>query len=154
LKFRNEDFLTSTAPPPDLLLLLDVLEHVSDYIGFLDAMRRKADWIIFHIPLDICVKEVLRKSRYLLVMRQQYGHLHYFTKQTAIAALADVGYNIVDYFYTDDKEISDENPRRLSRVVYEAARRRLFRINQDFAASFFNHYNLMVLARGDRQTHG
>ena len=47
----------------DLLLSLDVFEHVEDYIGFLRSLRPIADWFMFHIPLDYrpnpsCVKDL------------------------------------------------------------------------------------------------
>jgi len=147
LKFYNEDFLDVVTPPPDLLLLLDVFEHIPDYIGFLEALRKRVDWIIFHIPLDFNAKAAIRKSRWMLYMRQQYGHLHYFTKETAIATLSDIGYDVVDYFYTDDKE--NDKPKLIRpRVVFEI-RKNLYRVNQDLSASFFDSFNLMLLARGD-----
>lgn len=151
LQFHNDDFLTATGTSPDLVLLLDVFEHVSDYIGFLDRLRSKAAWIIFHIPLDVCAKSVLRKSWWALHMRQRYGHLHYFTKETAIAALSDIGYDIVDWFYTDDLQISDELiPEWFRPRFFYEVRKQLFRIHPDLAVSFFPSYNLLVLARGDR----
>ncbi len=41
VKFNNENFLESQTESPDLLLILDVFEHVSDYRGFLDTLRKK-----------------------------------------------------------------------------------------------------------------
>ena len=91
-KEQNETFV-------DLLLMLDVFEHVEDYIGLIRAVRSKAKQKLFHIPLDLSVQAVLRKNG-LLLRRDHHAHLHYFTKETALRTLTDVGYQIVDYFYT------------------------------------------------------
>lgn len=82
--------------------------------------------------------------------RTPLGHLHYFTKETAIATLADAGFEIADHFYTDDLEISDAMiPKWVKpRVIYEL-RKLVFRCNRDLAVSLFESFNLMVLARGD-----
>lgn len=153
LKSYNENFSIVEVPTPDLVLVLDVFEHVPDYIGFLESLRKKADWVMFHIPLDICAKAALRKSNYMLYLRETYGHLHYFTKETAIATLSDIGYDIVDYFYTNDFEITDAMIQRTlkPRIGYEI-RKSLFRINPGLAASIFEPFNISLLARGDRKS--
>ncbi|MGA7193436.1 MAG: class I SAM-dependent methyltransferase [Anaerolineales bacterium] len=152
LKFFNDDFLTAEIASPDVLLLLDVFEHIPDYLGFLDSLRKKANWIVFHIPLDMCARAVLSKSFYMLYMRKQYGHLHYFSKETALATLSDLGYEIIDYFYTVDDEIGSNNIQRgLKERIHYEIRKNLFRLNPGLAAASFTHFNLMVLARGDRK---
>ena len=150
LKFYNTDFLSAAVPEADLLLLLDVFEHVPDYIGFLKALRERARWVVFHIPLDICAKTVLRKSCWMLYMRERYGHLHYFTKESALATISDAGFQIVDHFYTDDLQISpDMVPRGFRpRLLYEI-RKNIYRLKPDVAVSMFESYNLMLLAHGN-----
>lgn len=83
----------------DLLLCIDVFEHIEDYFGFLKNLRQKSKYQIFHIPLDISVSSVLRSTP-ILTARQLVGHLHYFSKETALATLKDTGYEICNYFYT------------------------------------------------------
>jgi len=85
----------------------------------------------------------------MLYMRQKYGHLHYFTKETALATLADAGYQVIDSFYTDDVEINGVHPVSLRSKLLYALRSVLFRLSPDFAASVFPSFNLMVLALGD-----
>lgn len=150
LTFYNEDFLKSTVTPPDLLLLLDVFEHIPDYRGYLNSLRKKANQIIFHIPLDIAAKEVLRKSDYMVYMHKTYGHLHFFTKETALITLIDSGYEIVDYFYTDELELEDNLKWIKPKLAY-GIKKMMFGLNPGFTASLFNGYNLLVLAQGDRK---
>ena len=82
----------------DLTLCMDVFEHVEDYMGFLRKLSAKSDYFIFHVPLEMNVSGILRE-RYLH-SRKQLGHLHYFSKSSALATLRDTGYEIVDHFYT------------------------------------------------------
>ncbi|CCF00163.1 conserved hypothetical protein (plasmid) [Sinorhizobium fredii HH103] len=151
LKFRNEDIITSSSHEFDLILLLDVFEHVPDYLGFLEAISARARWFIFHIPLDITVKGVVKKSKWMMYMRETYGHLHYFTAESALATLSNTGYEVLDCFYTDDYDVTDKMipkyPR--ARLGYEL-RKYLFRMRPALAAAIFEHFNLLVLARGRR----
>ncbi|MBE7419301.1 MAG: class I SAM-dependent methyltransferase [Ideonella sp.] len=82
----------------DCLLCIDVFEHVEDYMGFLRKLRTKARFKIFHIPLDISMLSVLHSS--MMRARSSVGHLHYFTRDTALATLADCGYRVIDGFFT------------------------------------------------------
>jgi Methyltransferase domain len=83
----------------DIVLVIDVIEHVSDFYGFLEKIREKGVYKMFHIPLDLSVQTVMR-SKPILNGRKQVGHINYFTKETALAALADSGYTIIDCMYT------------------------------------------------------
>lgn len=83
----------------DLLLVIDVFEHVEDYLGFLRKLLSKANSFMFHIPLDLSAQTVLRDGS-LLKTRREVGHLHYFTEKTALATLRDTGYEVEDYFFT------------------------------------------------------
>jgi SAM-dependent methyltransferase len=153
LAFEQGDYLAADVGRPDVLLLLDVFEHVPDYLGFLTELRDRADLFVFHIPLDLCAWAVTLRSRWMLHMRETYGHLHYFSYETALATLEDAGYTIVDECFTDDY---DADPAMVptgaaskQRVYYEA-RRRLFRRRPRLAAAVFPHFNVLVLARGAR----
>ena len=63
----------------DLILIMDVIEHLEDYFSFLRDIKPKSDYKIFHIPLDLSVQSILRRNA-LLRVREAYGHIHYFTK--------------------------------------------------------------------------
>ncbi len=115
----------------DLILVMDVIEHLEDYFGFLREIRSKSQYKILHIPLDLSVQTILRRNG-LLKVRNSYGHIHYFTKEIAIQLLKDVGYEVLDYFYTSRAiEVpSNEFRRNLLRLP----RKLLFAISEDLAA--------------------
>src|SRR5690349_15189110 len=46
----------------DLILVLDVIEHLQDYFSFLQNLKTKGRYKIFHVPLDLSVQTVLRKN--------------------------------------------------------------------------------------------
>jgi SAM-dependent methyltransferase len=126
----------------DLMLVLDVLEHLEDYFAFLRSIRPLARYKIFHFPLDISVQAVIRRNG-LLKRRVDYAHLHYFSKETALATLEDTGYKICDYFYAPrSNEIGPNAIQRAFRIPRAA----LFAISKDFAARLLGGYTLMVLA--------
>jgi len=127
----------------ELMLVLDVIEHVEDYFGFLRSIRPKSDLKIFHIPLDLSVQAVLR-MRGILFDRARYGHIHYFSRETALETLRDAGYELLDDFYTA------RHIELASSALQKAAglpRRVCFAIHQDFTARILGGYSLLVLAR-------
>jgi len=143
LHFFCQDLLSSPNPGFDLLLCLDVFEHVEDYLGFLRGLRDKAPYKIFHIPLDLSVQWVWRR-RPIMREREQAGHLHYFMKETALATLQDAGYEVIDWFYTPG---AIANPRSLKAKLASLPRRLLSVMNQDLVVRILGGYSLLVLAK-------
>ncbi len=143
LHFHCEDLITADTPSFDLLLCIDVFEHVADYIGFLQDLRRKAHYKIFHIPLDMSAQWVLR-GRPILREREQAGHLHYFMKDTALGALRDAGYEVLDWIYTPG---AIDNPRSIKARLAKWPRRLMMSISQDFTVRLLGGYSLLVLAK-------
>lgn len=144
LAFYHADYLTTDAPAPDLLMAIDVFEHVPDYMGFLEKMRTRGEWKLFHIPLDLSVQGVLR-GKGLAHARSVIGHLHYFTKDTALATLRDCGYEIVDWNYTHGA-VSAPN-RHLRTQVLNVPRRLLRMINEDFCVRLLGGASMVGLAK-------
>lgn len=81
----------------DVILLLDVIEHVEDCFGLLRSMHRRAEYVVAHIPLDLSVLSLLIGTP--MANRRSAGHIHYFTKETALALLSDSGYEVLDWCY-------------------------------------------------------
>jgi len=127
----------------DVLLCIDVFEHVQDYMGFISGLKSKGKFKIFHIPLDISVSSILFGS--LVNVRKDVGHLHYFTPTTAIATLEDCGYSIVDSYYTTGF-LRPSRSRKLRSAIARLPRRILFSISQDFMVKILGGSSLIVLA--------
>ena len=84
----------------DLVLAIDVFEHIPDYLGFLQVLRQRADYAVFHIPLDLTVLNLLNYLA-LTHTRNTLGHLHFFDRESALAALKACGYTILCEFFTN-----------------------------------------------------
>jgi cyclopropane fatty-acyl-phospholipid synthase-like methyltransferase len=144
LHFFLKDLLGEKQTSFDVVMAIDVFEHVEDYFGFLRKLHEKGEYKIFHIPLDMSVQMVLRKSP-ILELRSSVGHIHYFTKETALSTLKDTGYEVVDYFYTCS---ALELPNRGWKAnLLKLPRKVLFFVNQDLAARILGRFSLMVLAK-------
>jgi SAM-dependent methyltransferase len=128
----------------DVILVLDIIEHLEDYFSFLRTIKERALYKIFHIPLDLSVQAVLRATP-LMRDRERYGHIHYFTKETALQLLRDLGYDIIDWFYT---AIALDLPSAtLKNVVMRFPRRLLYSINMDVAVRLLGGYRLLALTK-------
>jgi SAM-dependent methyltransferase len=124
----------------DLVLVMDVIEHVEDYFSFLRHTRKKGDWKLYHIPLDAYASGILRGNN----SWDAAGHLHLFTLETALKALHHTGHRIVDWIFTDGALAT---PRKTTREkIANLVRRPLAKINTKFAARLMGGYSLLVLA--------
>lgn len=127
----------------DLLLCLDVFEHVEDYLGFIKSIKTKATYKIFHIPLDLSVLGIVSGS--IMTARHQLGHLHYFSKDTALATLSDAGYEVVNWrFATAFSEIPAKSMRA---QITKWPRTLLHGISPSLSAKLLGGSSLLVLAK-------
>lgn len=92
LAFKLAD-ATEDSEAFDVMLIMDVIEHVPDPIGFLEALRFKAPRLIVHIPLDLSIQALARPQK-LMRLRRDFGHIHYFTPETATATVREAGYDV------------------------------------------------------------
>lgn len=142
LQFKLADLLDEDAHY-DLALGIDVFEHVEDCFGFVRKLRARARHTIFHIPLDLSVLSLARGGK-LMSMRRSAGHLHYYSKETALALLEDAGYKVIDHFYTSGAtELG--NPGWKTQLM-KLPRNALYRIDPDLAVRLLGGYSLLVLA--------
>lgn len=142
LRFVQGDLLAEDGAFFDLLLIIDVLEHLEDYYGFVRSLKEKSVYKILHIPLELTVESLLRRGFYVN-KRCSVGHIHYFSRETALGALADAGYELVDWFYTAwVLELPGKGG-----AVRRLIARRLFALDQNLAARLVPGFSLMVLAK-------
>src|ERR1700704_1900885 len=143
LQFKLTDFRKESLDFFDLILVLDVIEHLEDYFDFLRQLQVKGRHKIFHFPLDLSVQTVVRGNG-LTKQRKMYAHLHYFTKETALQTLRDTGYDVLDCFYTPRSiDFAGTPGQKLLRLP----RKLCFAIHKNFAVRFFGGFGLLVLAQ-------
>lgn len=144
LQFVAMDITKEKIPHSQLMLVIDVIEHLEDCFGFVRKIKEAADHFIFHIPLDMSFRTVM-KPHVLLQQRQTVGHIHYFTGETALWLLQDSGYRIIDKVYT--KPVTDvQEPQSLWKGVKKNLRNLSFALNKTASVKLWGNYSIMVLA--------
>ena len=144
IRFELADYLSLDEPVPDLILVLDVLEHLGNPWEFLARLRHRSKLVAIHFPLDLSAVSVLRE-RPLLQVRDKVGHLHYFTRGLALSLLEESGFEIVEARYTG--AALDAPQRSFKTRVAGWARRLAYAVDRDFGARLLGGETLMVLAR-------
>jgi len=102
-------------------------------------VRHKAERTVFHVPLDLSVQTLLRPG-ILLGRRESVGHIHYFTPETALAAIRDAGYAVRDVRYTPVFEVAGHTP------VARAGRAVRRRLPTMASVRVLGGYSLLVVA--------
>ena len=133
----NNNFTIST--------LNDVFEHVDDYIGFLKSLRGGSNYYYFNLPLDMNVLSVLlhRYQNY----RDEFGHLHYFSKKTALETLKYCGYKILDFKYNISIFHQLKTQPSFNQLIALLPRIALISINKDFGIHLLGGASLSVLCK-------
>jgi len=144
VSFEVGDFLQINKKKYELLLLLDVVEHVPDPISFLVSLRNHAEYFVFHIPLDLSAMSVIREKP-LLFVRDKVGHIHYYTKGLALTMLQECGYSIIDWSYTG---ASYSSPQRTTKTwLLNIPRFLISLVSKDVSARALGGETLIVLAK-------
>ena len=144
LHFRLMDFLEEEGVLFDLILLIDVIEHLEDYFSFLRRIKDKSEYKILHIPLEFFALAALYHN-FTVNQRKNVGHLHSFSKDTAILMLEELGYKVIDYFYTPG--FSTGRNYGLKDKLISVPRRIFYPVAPDMTVRLFGGYSLMVLVK-------
>ena len=139
------DVLTEGLPEPtELVMAIDVIEHVEDSFAFLRGIRELAEWKLLHIPLELSVQGLLR-NRSLMHARRHLGHIHYYCRDTALALLSDCGMEVRDWRYTHGAE---QLPgRKLRTRLLNVPRRALRMVDENLSVRVLGGASMLVLAR-------
>ena len=144
IHFELGDFLAISRRHYDVILLVDVIEHLANPFEFLDRVRTHADHFVFHVPLDLSAATVVRESP-LLHVRHKVGHLHFFTKGMVLALLEDCGYTVLDWTYTGAAFTAPQ--RTWKTRLARAARAVAYTLNKDLGVRMLGGETLLILAR-------
>jgi len=139
IHFVLEDLTKAEGVSADVLLYMDVVEHVEDCFGFLRKLKPKAEYHIVHFPLDMSAQMVARGSR-VMAMREKLGHVHYFMRDTAIALLEDCGFEVLTDFYT-------HRPKSTKARLLSLPRRLLMKVAPHATVRLLGGFSLVVVAR-------
>jgi SAM-dependent methyltransferase len=143
IHFTQGDFLAQPHGPFDVLLLLDVIEHVANPHDFVSRLAPHGAHVVFHIPLDLSVASVLRETP-LLQQRRGVGHIHYFTRNLALELLRECGYDIVEASFSG----AHLRPRSsLGGKIARLVRRSVFACGREAGVRLLGGDTLLVLAR-------
>ncbi len=128
----------------DLMLVMDVLEHLENYFSFLDATASRSRYFMFHIPLDMSLWSLLREG-ILIESKRRVGHIHNFTEDFIKSILEDHGYTILYQSYTEPmfKVMSTKQK------VVNALRSILHSISPRLCSKILGGYSIMLLAEHD-----
>ena len=126
----------------DLVLCLDVFEHVDDYIGFLRQLRKLGSSFVFNIPLDMSVAKLVTGG--LRFVREEVGHLHYFNAYTAVETMTYAGYEIEHSCLS--AMFRHTMPRNIRQVFMLAPRLLTSVLGDRLSAILTGGYSLVVLA--------
>jgi predicted TPR repeat methyltransferase len=142
LKFELQDIaLVEKSISFDVMLVIDVIEHLENYFSFLDSITEKSTYFIFHIPLDMCVWSLLREG-ILIESKKRVGHIHNFSEDFIKSILEDHGFRILAQLYTEPvaKVIS------VKYRIINLARKILYFFSPKFCSKTLGGYSIMVLA--------
>jgi len=130
----------------DLLLVIDVIEHIDNYFEFLDGIGSKSKYAIFHIPLDLCVWSLFREKM-LIESKNRVGHIHNFTEDFIKNILADYGFETIDQMYTPPTFQMISFKQKLVNIV----RKTIFSIHKRFCTKALGGYSILLLTKNNSQ---
>jgi len=144
IKFVLGDFFKLNKERYDLVLLLDVIEHIADPYAFLNNLLGAAEHYLFYIPLDLSALSVARETP-ILTVRHKVGHINYFTKNLALELLKDSGFEIIDWRYSGAAFHTPQSTWKTKLISIPRALARL--LGKDWGVRIMGGETLLVLAR-------
>lgn len=143
--FYEKDFLIDDAHSfTDLLLIIDVIEHVQDYYHFLNSIKKRSQCFVFHIPLDVSLRTIL-KPQVNLQQRNSVGHIHYFSEEYVWWMLSDCGFTIKDWHYTKPR-LDLDRPTTIKQALKKHLRNLSYFISKKWSVKIWGGYSLLILA--------
>ena len=79
--------------------------------------------------------------------RNRLGHLHYFSRETAIRTLQDTGYEVIDWYYTKSSETERTGGISIKARILNIVRRFTFLFAPELTRKLLGGYSMVVLAK-------
>lgn len=125
----------------DLMLIIDVIEHLENYFSFLKSISERSKYFVFHIPLDMSVWSLMREG-ILIESKNRVGHIHNFTEGFIISILQDYGFKILAQHYTEPVYKVNSFKQKVVNVIHKV----LYRFSPWLCSKIMGGYSIMVLA--------
>lgn len=144
LSFHAGDIFKSSKEQYDLVLLIDVIEHVENPHQFLENVQTITKNCFFHMPLDLSAMSVLFDYK-LVYVRKQVGHIHYFTKSLFLELLRETKLKAVKVAFSNSWK--DSPKKTLSTRILNIVRYVVDFFSPDLNARLLGANTLFVLAK-------
>jgi len=143
LNFKLKEItLEDEAVNYDLMLVIDVIEHLENYFSFLDAIVSRSQYFVLHIPLDMSLWSLLREG-ILIESKNRVGHIHNFTEDFIKSILQDHGFHIIKQIYTEPISKAENGKQHLVNFI----RKTLHLISPRLSSKIVGGYSIMLLAK-------
>lgn len=147
IDFFNKDFINLDTKTKDIIIAADVFEHVQDTYNFLTKLRKKSDFFLFNIPLEISLFSMIRKKNIFKHSYENVGHLHFYTNKTSILLLESTGFKIINYNLVNNRLQEFKENKRLLSLFINIPQYILQIFSKNLASYIFGGYSLVVLAK-------
>ena len=147
VSFFNEDFVNIKEVKRNLIIAADVFEHVQDTYNFLTKLKDKGDFFLFNIPLEISLFSMIRKKNIFQHSFKNVGHLHFYTKRTALLTLENVGFEVLNCNLVNNRFEEFKNNKKITSLLVSFPQLIVEKLSQNLACSVFGGYSLVVLAK-------
>ena len=147
ISFFNQDFINLENQKGDLIIAADVFEHVQDKYNFLTKLKDKGNFFLFNIPLEISLLSMIRKKNIFKYSFDNVGHLHFYTKRTALLTLENSGFKILNFNLVNNRFEEFRNKKKLLSLLINIPQYVTEKLSLNLACSIFGGYSLVVLAK-------
>jgi SAM-dependent methyltransferase len=149
INFINKDFFNSDLfGKTDLLICADVFEHIENSYEFLKKLSNASEYLLFNIPIDISLLSLLRQETIFSNFYKTLGHLHFYSKKTALLKLEHSGIQVIDNSYAKFRlSHFPKGSLTVKRVLSIVPQKIIDLINEDLACVLMGGYSLVVLAK-------
>lgn len=124
----------------DLVLAIDVVEHVENCFEFLRAARGKGRTKLYHFPLDANASKIVRG----ISEWDTIGHIHLFSIENAIKIVEHTGHRVLDQLLTDTA--LGTHQRLFRNHIANLLRWPMGMLSETFCARLLGGYSLLILA--------
>ena len=131
----------------DIIIAADVFEHTQDSYDFLTKLKKKGNFFLFNIPIEISLFSMMRKKNIFKHSYNNVGHLHFYTMRTSLLLLESTGFEVINYNLVNNRFKNLKDKKNLASLLISIPQYILEIFSKNLACSIFGGYSLIVLAK-------